>query len=41
VPDDFGDFEGGYAPCPCCVVDAGSTFVAWDNPPDWPEEGEL
>lgn len=29
VPDDFGQYEDGYAPCPSCVVDAGSTFVIW------------
>jgi hypothetical protein len=32
VPDDV---TGGYAPCPSCVIDAGTTFVAIDdNGPD-------
>lgn len=30
VPDDFGRHEDGYAPCPSCVIDAGSTFVVWE-----------
>ena len=31
VPDDV---SGGYAPCPSCVIDAGSTFVALDEVPE-------
>jgi len=27
APDDC---TGGYAPCPCCVIDAGTTYVAWE-----------
>jgi len=27
APDDF---TGGYAPCPRCVIDAGTTFVVWE-----------
>lgn len=30
VPYDHA--EGGYGPCPVCVIDAGETFV------EWPEE---
>jgi hypothetical protein len=29
VPDDFA--EDGYAPCPACVIDAGATFVVFEN----------
>jgi len=24
------DVTGRYAPCPSCVVDAGTTYVAWE-----------
>lgn len=27
VPDIFGDLEA----CPCCVIDAGTTFVVWEQ----------
>jgi hypothetical protein len=30
VPDDFGLYEDGYAPCPSCVIDAGETFVVFE-----------
>jgi hypothetical protein len=29
VPDDLGEYEDGYQPCPSCVIDAGDTFVVW------------
>lgn len=29
VPDDLGEYEDGYAPCPACVIDASETFVIW------------
>ncbi len=28
VPDDP---TGGYGPCPCCVIDAGETFVCFEE----------
>lgn len=31
VPDDLGEHEDGYAPCPGCVVDARGTFVVWGS----------
>ncbi len=31
VPDDF---TGSYAPCPSCVIEATSTFVALDDLPE-------
>lgn len=31
VPDDLGEHEDGYAPCPSCVIDAESTFVVWES----------
>lgn len=30
VPDDFGNYQDGYGPCPVCVIDAGDTFVVWE-----------
>ncbi len=27
MPDDV---TGGYAPCPSCVIDAGTTYVVWE-----------
>ncbi len=27
VPDDV---TGGYGPRPCCVIDAGATYVVWE-----------
>jgi hypothetical protein len=30
VPD-LGEYEDGYAPCPSCVIDAGETFVVWEE----------
>jgi len=31
VPDDV---TGGYAPCPCFVIDAGMTFIVWEAQED-------
>jgi hypothetical protein len=31
VPDDFGEYEDGCAPCPDCVIDAAETFVVWEE----------
>jgi hypothetical protein len=33
VPDDLGEYEDGYAPCPACIIDAGPTFVVYEPQP--------
>jgi hypothetical protein len=30
VPDDVGEHEDGYAPCPLYVINGGAAFVAWE-----------